>query len=147
MGRKYSVAPAEFAPGGAKTLLEIVAGALRGFRLEEILISSIDTAGATVVEIQIKRITASGTGTSITPNPLRDGDVAFSGTAEFNHTVEPTKDEILWREHVNILPGVSMPLAPGRAFECLATTANGLCIEAIDAPGTTVAIDAIIDED
>lgn len=147
MGRTYDIAPVAFAPGSAKTVLEIVAGALRGFRVKRLWITSNDVAGATVVRVQVKRITAAGTSTATTPAPKKSGDLAFSGTAGYNHTVEPTETTVLWQEQFNLLSGWILPLPPGEEFESLATTANGISVELLDNPGATITVGATIEED
>lgn len=147
MGRTYDVVPVAFAPGAAKTVLEIIAGSLRGFRVKRFWITSNDVAGATVCRVQVKRLTAAGTSTVTTPAPKKLGDLAFTGTAGYNHTVEPTEGAVLWNEQFNILSGWILPLPPGEEFEVLATSANGISVELLDAPGATITVGATIEED
>ena len=147
MGRSYDITPVAFAPGSAKTILEVIAGSLRGFRVKRLWVTSNDVAGATVVRVQVKRLTAAGTSTATTPSPKHLGDLAFTGTAGYNHTVEPTETAVLWQEQFNLLTGWILPLPPGEEWHVPATNANGISVELLDNPGATITVGATIEED
>jgi hypothetical protein len=75
----------------AKTALGVVATAavrprLVGFTLSNIGVVATDSG----FQIQVKRFTAAGTSTAITPAPADSGDPASTFTAGSNHSAEPT---------------------------------------------------------
>lgn len=75
----------------AKSALGVVATAavrprIMGFVLSNIGLVSTDSG----FQIQLKRFTAAGTSTAITPAPADSGDPAATFTAGSNHSAEPT---------------------------------------------------------
>ena len=73
-----------------KTLVSMFAttGSTRRGKMYDILIGTNGTPADNFLEWDVSRMTADGTGTSITPNALDPADSAALGTAKANYTVE-----------------------------------------------------------
>lgn len=75
----------------AKSALGVVATAAVRPRLVEFTLSNIGTVSVdSAFQVQLKRFTAAGTSTAITPAPGDSGDPAATFTAGSNHSAEPT---------------------------------------------------------
>jgi len=74
-----------------KTLISVFAGstARRG-KIYDVLIGTNGTPADNYLEWDVSRMTADGTGSSVTPNALDPADSAALGTRKANYTVEPT---------------------------------------------------------
>ncbi len=145
MGRVYSIQPVAFAPGAARTIIDIMAGSAKGIRLRRFWLTSADVAGATVVRVNITRLTANGTGTACTPEPVIMGETAFSGTVKVNDTVEPAaKGNVVWTKQWNILVEMNEKFDEDEAFQ--ADASKGLNIELLDNPAVTITAGAIVEE-
>ena len=146
--RAYSIAPAAFTPGGAKTVMEVMAAAENQLKVRRIELSSNDTAGATVVDVLILRLTVTGTGTGVTPRPLNQNDGAANiTTAKFNDTVEPTAGVDLYRFKWNIQVPYTLVLAPGEEFVIPGATDEGIAIELLDDPATEITVTMVVEEE
>lgn len=79
------------AAAATKTPLVLTGGTTRRFRLIDFTISASGTPGSDAgAEVQLKRTTAAGTTTSVTPAPADALEAACSTTAGSNASVEPT---------------------------------------------------------
>lgn len=147
MSRVYIIAPAAFTPGSAKTILTAMAAAEKPFKVRRIELSSDDTGGATVVDVDLLRVTAEGTNTTVTPAPLLQGDAAFSGDAGYNHSAEPTAGTILDRFKWNIQVPFTIVFAPGEELTVPPATDEGIGIEFLDDPGASILVKMEIEEE
>lgn len=151
MGRKYICNFAPVAPGiGPVTMLEVFSSATHSFKCNWVRLSSIDTAGATVPEVRIYLLTVTGTGTALTPAKTMSDDTAFTGTAKSNDTVEPTKSTILDRAVWNLITPLEFsgkaPDGTGDRYVFKAGGAEGLGVTIVTNPGTSVTVEAEIEE-
>ena len=145
--RPYSIAPAAFTPGSAKTIMELMAAAENQLKVRRIELSSDDTAGATVVDVLLLRLTATGTGTGVTPQPLNQNEGASNFGAKFNDTVEPTAGVDLYRFKWNIQVPYTLVLAPGEEFVIPGATNEGFAIELLDDPGEEITVTVTVEEE
>ena len=145
--RPYTVAPAAFTPGAAKTIMELMAAAENQPKVRRIELSSNDTAGATVVDVLLLRLTVTGTGTGVTPRPLNQNDGAANFAAKFNDTVEPTAGVDLYQFKWNIQVPYTLVLAPGEEFVIPGATNEGFAIELLDDPGEEITVTLTVEEE
>ncbi len=145
--RPYSIAPAAFTPGAAKTVMEVIAAVENQLKVRRIELSSDDTAGATVVDVLLLRITAVGTGTAVTPRPLNQNDGASNFSAKFNDTVEPVAGVELYRFKWNIQVPYTLVLAPGEEFVIPGAINEGFAIELLDDPGEEITVTMTVEEE
>lgn len=145
MARVYIAVTPETDPTAAKTFLEIMAAAEKPFRVLGWFLTAATTTSA-VIEVHLLRITASGTGTALTPAQTLQGDPAFSGTAEYNHSVEPTAGTIFDRRHVNLLAGVDIIYPENEQLWVPGATNEGAAIELIDDPNQVIIVGMRIEE-
>lgn len=115
MSRMYVLSNTIASFTGPKTIAEIGAQTNSPIRIHSVTItqSTSETDDSTLVTMG--RYTASGTGTNVAANveALHEGDAAFAGTAEDNHTVDiATGEEILWREGISTLAGFQKVFTP-----------------------------------
>lgn len=156
MGRIYTFQSPIFTPGAARTVIEAIAVAQKAFRVRRVWMSSADTAGATVVEVRIQRLTATGAGSALTAgthaNQHNENDTAPSTTmAKYNNTAEPTKGTaVLRRDYWNIQVPYEIVLGPGEEWEVKATDAGvstpGIGIELMANPGASMLVGMEIEE-
>ena len=145
--RPYSVAPAAFTPGGAKTIMELMAAAENQLKVRRIELSSDDTAGATVVDVLLLRLIVTGTGTGVTPEPLNQNDGASNFAAKYNDTVEPTAGVDLYHFKWNIQVPYTLVLAPGEEFVIPGATNEGFAIELLDDPAAEITVTVTVEEE
>ena len=145
--RPYSIAPAAFTPGAAKTIMEVMAAAENQLKVRRIELSSDDTAGATVVDVLLLRLTVTGTGTGVTPPPLNQNDGGANMSAKFNDTVEPTAGVDLYRFKWNIQVPYTLVLAPGEEFVIPGATDEGFAIELLDDPSAEITVTMTVEEE
>ncbi len=145
--RPYSIAPAAFTPGAAKTIMEVMAAAENQLKVRRIELSSDDTAGATVVDVLLLRLTVTGTGTGVTPRPLNQNDGGANMSAKFNDTVEPTAGVDLYRFKWNIQVPYTLVLAPGEEFVIPGATDEGFAIELLDDPSAEITVTMTVEEE
>jgi hypothetical protein len=149
MGRVYDVGRTAFTPGSAKTVLIVMAAAEKPFRVRRIEMASDDTAGATVIDWQLLRVTVDGTGGATTPvpTPHKQGDAAFSGTVRFGATGEPTAGTIFKPGKWNIQVPLTEVYGPDEEYSVPGATTEGIAIEFLDDPGDEVTVVMEIEED
>ena len=150
MGRVYTVSAPAFTPGSAKTIMSIMAAAEKPFRLRRIKLASNDTAGVTVVDWQLLRITAEGTNTAVdSPAPAlhKQGDSAFSGDAGYNHSGEPTAGTTFFRDKWNIQVPLTEVYGPDEEYGVPGAANEGIAIELLDDPGDEITVSMTIEED
>jgi hypothetical protein len=117
--------------GSYKTLVSMFAGATtRRGKMYDILIGTNGTPADNYMEWDVSRMTADGTGTSITPNALDPADAAALGTSKANYTAEPTvtANSSLFYVGVNQRASYRWVAAPGSELVYPATANNGLVL-------------------
>jgi hypothetical protein len=149
MGREYGIATVSFTPtvGAAKTAFELICAAEKPVKIRRLELSSDDTGGTTVIDVQLLRITAGGTATTVTARPLHQNDDAAGFTAKYKNTAEPTSGVNLWTFKWNIQVPYTLVLAPGEEFVIPGATNEGFAIEFLDDPGDAVVISLIVEEE
>ena len=108
MGRIYTLSNTIASFTGPKTVFELGAATNHALKIHEINVSQSTSETDDSTLLTLARYTASGTGTNVAANvePHDDGDAAFGGTAEDNHTADiATGEEFLWREGISLLTG------------------------------------------
>ena len=88
-GRRYS-APGTITSAATKTIVGITATTAVRPAIYDIIVSFFSTPADNAAEWQVRRSTAAGTSTSVTPNPLDSGDPTSTTTAGQAHSAEPT---------------------------------------------------------
>lgn len=113
-------------------------GALRRGKLYDILVGTNGTPADQVLEFDVSRMTANGTGTSVTPNALDPADVAADFTANANYTAEPTVTAAssVFFIGINQRASYRWVASPGGEFVYPATANNGFAVRALS-PGYT----------
>ncbi len=127
MARRYSIAVND-TNTAATTQLGLTATAAIRPAIYDVLISSSATPASHVGQYQLKRYTAAGTSTAITPQKLDSGDAAATATAGGNHSVEPTytADAIVLQVSVNQQATWRWVAAPDGEILLPPTAANGV---------------------
>lgn len=124
-----------------KTLVDISASngtALRRIKIVEFVFGTDGTPADQAMTYDVSVISALGTATSLTPNPLDPADSAFLGVAKGNDTVEPTvtANSSKWAGAVNQRATLRWVAFPGMELVIPATNAAGLAFRA-KSPGYT----------
>lgn len=145
MPRLYTVSPTAFTPAAANTIFEIIAGANKPVRLKRVELSSANTSGTVVVVAKFDILTATGTGTAVTPQPNDANDTAAAATCKVNDTVEPTKGAQIWAVEWNIQVPYIWIAGPGEEWR--AQPAAGIGIELLTVPGSPVMVSVSFEED
>jgi len=108
---------------------------IRRGRLYEFGVGQLGSPSATDCDLQwdVSRITALGTVTSVTPNPLDGADAGFMGQAGSNATAEPTytANSSLWNMALNQRAIFKQVFKDGKELVYPATANNGLGIRAL----------------
>ena len=89
MGKTYAT-EGSGTPGTNKTMLTVIAAATVRPKVKYICIGAGGTPADQAGVFVARRITADGTGTSVTPTPLDPADVAALATSKENYSAEPT---------------------------------------------------------
>lgn len=106
MSRMYVLSNILTAVTAANHIAEIGAQAARAIIIHSVSVSQNNSETDDSTEIQLARYTATGTGTTVTPQPLDNGDSAFSGVCKDNHSADlSTGEEILYRKGISLLAG------------------------------------------
>lgn len=90
----------------ARTMLEIIASATQNFQVMDWGVEFDGSAAAAGLLVEFCLLSATGTGTAITPTAIDTRDTrTWGGTAKYNDTVEPTVTKVL---ETHIVPPTSM---------------------------------------
>jgi len=132
-----------------KTILTIGnpgSGVLRRPRLYYVGLSSRDVPIDHSLNYDIRRCTALGTSTAVTPAPLDSNDPASVAVAGENHSVEPTYASAteFHDQAFNLKATDKWQTAPEWGIIIPATASNGLGIELLAASGGTPNIEATV---
>jgi hypothetical protein len=118
-----------------KTLLSVYAtsGALRRLAVYDVTFATNGTPADNYMQYDISRMTADGTGTGVTPNPLDPADTASSATSKANYSAEPTVTSAssLLGTGLNQRASYRWVAAPGSELVVPATATNGLVFRAL----------------
>jgi hypothetical protein len=133
---KYAITGSQATVSGSyKTVLDVFAttGALRRGKVYDVLIGTNGTPADNYLQWDISRMTADGTGTAVTPQPLDPADVAALATAKNNYSAEPTitAGSSLFNVGVNQRASYRWVAAPGSELLFPATANNGLALRAL----------------
>ena len=124
MPRRYVLSNTLTTVTAANTLVEIGAAANTVLSIVRIKLTQSTSETDDSALISWGTYTVTGTGTTVTPNPLDEGDAAYSGTAKDNHTSDiGTGEVIMGQEGISLLAGMekiflpgSRPVVPGARF-------------------------------
>lgn len=149
---KYAITGQQAAVSGSyKTVLDVFAtsGALRRGKVFDVLIGTNGTPADNFLQWDISRMTADGTGTAVTPNPLDPSDVAALATAKANYTAEPTitANSSLLNVGVNQRASYRWVAAPGSELLFPAVAGNGLALRALSGGYTGSATGGVMYEE
>jgi hypothetical protein len=138
MGARYS-ADGQSAGATPQTLLNLIGATTVRLRLYDLVCGSDATPADNAFELNLNRTTAVGTGTAVTPTALDSADPTAEGTADENHSVEPTSTAgaVLLNWMQNQRATFRWVAAPFGELIVPATAANGIAAIVI---GATAAI-------
>ena len=146
MGRVFTVEVGAFTPGSAKTILELMAAAEVGFKVRRLELTSDDTAGSTVVDGQLLRITATGTSSTTATLRPHDQNDTPTVTAKANASGEPTSGVTLLPFKWNIQVPYILVFGPGEEYAIPSATNEGFAIELLDNPSSEITVSCVIEE-
>lgn len=145
----YSVTGTTSTPG-LNTTASWVAGSSRPRRLKfyDFVFGSQATPADNAFLWSVQRITAAGTGTSVTPQPLDPADFSTESLGADNHTIEPTytAGAILLQEPMNQRATVRWVARERGELITPATAANGLGIKTPTASAVAVNVTFFAEE-
>lgn len=119
-GVRFKAVTGEVATGtSAKTILQVVAAANHGLKIDEVSISFKGTSNtATPIKVDVLRQTTAGTMTSLTPvKDPDDSDETLQVTAQHTATAEPTAGDVLMSELVHPQQGYTWQAPFGREIK------------------------------
>ncbi len=125
--RRYSISGND-TNTAATTQLGLTSTAAIQPAIYDLLISSSATPASNVGQYQLKRSTAAGTSTAVTPQSLGVNEPAATATAGVNHSVEPTytANAIVLQVSVNQQATWRWVAAPDGEIFIPSTAANGI---------------------
>ncbi len=134
----------EASVSAAKTLIEILNTAAVMTVVLGVGVTQDGSETSDQVTVELKRITATGTGTATTPVKRSPGDPAATFTAKTNDSAEPTYEgtDPVWSEGFNMLSGVSRDWSFMEAPESTPGTAKGWGLKLDTAPAGATTIRA-----
>ena len=128
---------APFTKTGADSVRQLVevlsSGTVQRVRITSFIVKNNGTETADVTfGYSLRRVTASATGTSLTPNPVSPSDAACRATCEHlitaDHSSFNSSPIELWSAPVNNRATYQMFVPDDQAFEGAAVSANGLSL-------------------
>lgn len=90
---------------GARTMIQVVAGTNRSFRILSAYLGQTASTTNQQVRIRILRKTVAATVTAVTPGSIVVNDTAFTGTAGYNASAEGTDGQVLIEDMWSALSG------------------------------------------
>ena len=110
-----------------KTIMELLGAATVRWNLYDILMGASGTPADNALVYELIRLTATGTGTTVTGEPLDPGDPTALVLGEENATIEPTLAGIALIElPVNLRASYRWVAAPGSEIVVAAVAGEGL---------------------
>lgn len=124
-----------------KTLINLSASsgtALRRIKIHEFVFGTTGTPADNVMQWDVSKTSAIGTGVAGVVGPIDDADAAFLGAATLNHTIEPTvtANSSRWMAGMNQRATHRWVAFPGSELTIPATNVAGLAFRALS-PGYT----------
>lgn len=113
---KYFASGVTGTAAAPQTALSVVGGTVR-LKIYDIILGSVATPADAQVTMSIRRFTAAGTSTAVTPEPLEGGGTAAVGVAGQTHSAEPTYAGI----------GMLIPIHQRGTFRWVARQGGELC--------------------
>ena len=143
MGRRYSTVGDQNA-AASTTILGLTSASTIRPKLYEILFGSGATPADQAFNMQIKRFTAAGTSTSVTPQAIDPAEPASLAAGGSNHTVEPTytAGADLLSFSINQQATFRWVVPPEEGIVAPATAANGLGLRFVLVSGGTALSEA-----
>lgn len=137
------------ASGASKTILTIgnpASGTLRRPKLYEVHLSSRDTPVDQAINFDVRRCTALGTSTAVTPAPFDSNDPASVTVSGENHTVEPTYTSAteFFDESINLKNTFIWKTAPEWGIVVPGTASNGLGLEILAISSGTPNVEGVM---
>ena len=131
MPRRYSIDGAQAVASPTDSVLGLVATSAVRPEIYDIIFGCSAAPADTAIQWLMRRFTAAGTATAVTPNALDPGDPSATATAGENHTAEPTytANSELMNLVANQRSTQRWVAAPGGEMKLPATAANGIGIE------------------
>jgi len=131
-GRRYQAA-GTITAAATKTIVAITGGTTVRPAVYDLVLSNFATPADNSAQWQVRRSTAAGTSTAVTPSPLDSGDPASTTVAGQTHTVEPTytASVFLLDVAVNQRATFRWVAAPNSEFVVPATASNGIGIQCV----------------
>jgi len=131
----------------SKTLLSLLSTTNRRVRLKQLIIGSSGTPADAAVKVAVRRITADGTGTSVTPKALDAAQGTAACTAKANYSVEPTYEagnlaEISFNQRATVF----WEPPPGAEPCCPTGAGNGIGIQMLAGAAVPWNVTAVYDE-
>jgi hypothetical protein len=127
MARRYAISGTD-TNTASTTLIGLTSAATVRPKIYDFVVGSAATPADNAFEFQLKRYTAAGTSTSVTPQALDPGDPAALAAGGVNHSGEPTytANAILFDTAVNQRATFRWVASPGGEIILPATAANGV---------------------
>jgi hypothetical protein len=134
----------ETAETAAVTLIEIMNSANSVIKVMAVGVTQEGSETSDEIAVELKRLSAGGTATTITAVKEDAGDSAFGGVCKNNHTVEPTyvSEDPVWAEGFNALAGATHAWSLFEAPTIRAGTGNGIGLKLDLAPAASMTIRA-----
>ena len=136
--KKYSVVGVDAGGAAPQTLINVIGSTSVRPRVYEFIVGSVTTPGDQAATIVLGRTTSAGTaGSSPTPQPLDNAEVAAVCTAAITHSAEPTySSTFLYQVPVNQRASWRWVAAPDSEIIGTASSSNGLGLKRHAATGT-----------
>ena len=138
--RRYQESGSQTITASQVSLIDVVSTAAIRPAVYDFSIGTTGTPADNSLTWEVRRFTASGTRTGVTPTALDSGDPAATALSGQNHTVEPTYTTELWTLGMNQRASYRWVAAPGSEFVCPATANNGIGVSALSAAYTGDAV-------
>ncbi len=145
--RVYSATTEIAAVAAAQTLLTVEAPSDAVVAVLRAYISQLDLVASEMFRAHLQKATDDGTGAAVTPEPHEEGNAAFGGTVQEDHSVEPTYTGIPYEnEEFNVLNGwVWVPMPEERIYLSPGETL-GLRLDVAPSAGTVVVAGLVFGE-
>lgn len=131
MPRRYSIDGAQAVASPTDSVLGLTSASTIRPEIYDVILGSSASPADNAIQWLMRRYTAAGTATSVTPQALDPGDPAALAASGENHTAEPTytSNSELMNLIANQRSTQRWVAAPGGEMKLPATAANGIGIE------------------
>lgn len=143
MGRRYATSGNQNA-AATTTIMGLTSATTIRPKIYEIIFGSAAIPADQAFNMQLKRYTAAGTATAVTPQAIDPADPAALASAGENHTVEPTytAGAIILSFSINQQATFRWVVPPEEGIIAPATAANGLGLQFVVVSGGTALAEA-----